>query len=318
MIGISVGDANGIGPEVLLIAFKNEKLNGDFIALGDYSVLNYCNSHLKLNVQLHRIKDVRDFKPGYLNVYDLGLLSENDISAGQISKKTGKASIKYVEMGTKLALDGKIDALVTLPINKEAIRQTIKGFSGHTGYLANLCKTSNYTMMLVSEKLIVTHISTHVSLREAISRVKKKRIIDVARLTDTALKKMGKSSKIAIAGLNPHAGENNSFGKEDSKEIEPAVKKLKEEGLDVSGPIAADTVFYSAKKGQYDAVVCMYHDQGHIPIKLLDFEAAVNVTLGLPMVRTSVDHGTAFDIAYKGIASTKSLCNAYDLAKKLI
>lgn len=318
MIGISVGDANGIGPEILLKAFKNEKFDGDFIALGDYSVLSYCNSHLKLNVQLHRIKDVRDFKSGYLNVYDGGLLSESDISIGQISKKTGNASIKYVELGTKLALNGKIDALVTLPINKEAIRQTIKGFSGHTGYLADLCNTSNYTMMLVSGKLIVTHISTHVSLREAISKVKKERIIDVAKLTDAALKKMGRSGKIAIAGLNPHAGENNSFGTEDSEEIEPAVKKLKEEGLDVTGPIAADTVFYSATKGQYDAVVCMYHDQGHIPIKLLDFEAAVNVTLGLPMVRTSVDHGTAFDIAYKGIASTKSLCNAYDLAKKLI
>lgn len=318
MIGISVGDANGIGPEILLKAFKNEKLGGDFIALGDYSVLSYCNSHLKLNAQLHRINDVRDFKSGYLNVYDVGLLSESDISIGQISKKTGNASIKYVELGTKLALDGKIDALVTLPINKEAIRQTIDGFSGHTGFLADLCNTSNYTMMLVSEKLIVTHISTHISLREAISKVKKKRIIDVANLTDAALKKMGRSGKIAIAGLNPHAGENNSFGSEDSEEIEPAVKKLKEEGLDVAGPIAADTVFYSATKGQYDAVVCMYHDQGHIPIKLLDFEAAVNVTLGLPMVRTSVDHGTAFDIAYKGIASTKSLCNAYDLVKKLI
>jgi 4-hydroxythreonine-4-phosphate dehydrogenase len=301
-----------------LKAFKNEKLGGDFIALGDYSVLSYCNSHLKLNAQLHRINDVRDFKAGYLNVYDVGLLSESDISIGQISKKTGNASIKYVELGTKLALDGKIDALVTLPINKEAIRQTIDGFSGHTGFLADLCNTSNYTMMLVSEKLIVTHLSTHISLREAISKVKKKRIIDVANLTDAALKKMGRSGKIAIAGLNPHAGENSSFGSEDSEEIEPAVKKLKEEGLDVAGPIAADTVFYSATKGQYDAVVCMYHDQGHIPIKLLDFEAAVNVTLGLPMVRTSVDHGTAFDIAYKGIASTKSLCNAYDLAKKLI
>lgn len=318
MIGISIGDANGVGPEILLKAFKKEKLDGDFIALGDYSVLSYCNSHLKMNVKLHRIKDVRDYKSGYLNVYDVGLLRESDISIGQVSKKTGNASIKYVELGTKLALDGKIDALVTLPINKEAIRQTIDGFSGHTGYLADLCNTSNYTMMLVSEKLIVTHISTHLSLREAISKVKKKRIIDVTKLTDAALKKMARSAKIAIAGLNPHAGENNSFGREDSEEIEPAVKKLKEEGMDVTGPIAADTVFYSATKGHYDAVVCMYHDQGHIPIKLMDFEAAVNVTLGLPMVRTSVDHGTAFDIAYKGIASIKSLCNAYELAKKLI
>ena len=318
MIGISVGDANGVGPEILLRAFKSEKLDGAFVAIGDFSVLNYCNNHLKLNAQLHQLNEIEKFRPGYLNVYDLGILSEKEISIGQISKKTGNASIKYVEAGTHLALQKHISALVTLPINKEAIRGTLKDFSGHTGYIASLCDTSNYTMMLVSEKLIVTHVSTHVSLKEAIARVRKTRILDVIRLTDSALEKLGKSKRIAVAGLNPHAGENNSFGYEDSDEIEPAVKLAKEEGLDVSGPIAADTVFYSAKKGQFDAVVCMYHDQGHIPIKLLDFEAAVNITLGLPIVRTSVDHGTAFDIAYNGIASIDSFCNAYDLAKKLI
>lgn len=318
MIGISIGDANGVGPEILLRAFIRNKLGGSFITIGDFSVLNYCNKRLKLNAQLHKINGFQDFKPGYLNIYDLGILSEEDITIGQISEKTGNASIKYVETGTHLALQKHIRALVTLPINKEAIRGTLKDFSGHTGYIASLCGTSNYTMMLVSEKLIVTHVSTHVSLKEAITRVRKTRIADVIRLTNSALEKLGKSKRIAVAGLNPHAGENNSFGYEDSEEIAPAVKIVKQEGLDVIGPIAADTVFYSAKKGQFDAVVCMYHDQGHIPIKLLDFEAAVNVTLGLPMVRTPVDHGTAFDIAYKGIASIDSFCNAYELAKKLI
>ena len=318
MIGISIGDANGVGPELLLRAFKNKRLAGDFMAIGDFSVLNFCNNYLVLNVPLHKMDGIDDLKPGFLNTYDIGILTENDITIGQISEKTGYASLKYVETGTQLALQKNIDALVTLPINKEAIRSTIKDFSGHTGYIASLCDTTNYTMMLVSEKLIVTHVSTHVSMREAIDQVRKDRILDVIRLTDGALKKLGKPSRIAVAGLNPHAGENNSFGSEDSEEIAPAVKMAIEEGMNASGPLAADTIFYQANKGLYDAVVCMYHDQGHIPIKLLDFEAAVNVTLGLSVIRTSVDHGTAFDIAYKGIASTSSLCNAFELAKRLI
>jgi 4-hydroxythreonine-4-phosphate dehydrogenase len=173
-------------------------------------------------------------------------------------------------------------------------------------------------MMLFSDALIVTHVSTHVSLRKAIERVKRERIVDVIRMTDSVLKKLGRSARIAVAGLNPHAGENNSFGTEDSEEIAPAVNEARKAGIDVAGPIAADTVFYRAKKDDFDAVVCMYHDQGHIPVKLLAFESAINVTLGLPIIRTSVDHGTAFDIAYKGVASLNSFVNAVDLAKKLI
>jgi len=318
MIGISAGDANGVGPEILLRAYKEGKLSGEFIAIGDFTVLKFCSDHLGLNVQFHSMSSEEDYRTGMLNVLDAAELTVNDISIGQLSTKTGNASLKYVESGTKLALKKKISGLVTLPINKEAIRATVKDFSGHTGYIAALCQTSDYTMMLVSEKLIVTHISTHVSLREAIERVQKDRILKVIRMTEGALKKMRKSARIAVAGLNPHAGENNSFGMEDSIEIAPAVELAKIEGINVTGPLAADTVFYLAKKGQFDAVVCMYHDQGHIPIKLLDFESAVNVTLGLPIIRTSVDHGTAFDIAYKGIASTDSFVNACNLAKALI
>jgi 4-phospho-D-threonate 3-dehydrogenase / 4-phospho-D-erythronate 3-dehydrogenase len=318
MIGISMGDANGVGPEILLKSHMEGKLSGEFLAIGDLSVLKFCADHLGLNAHFHKMSSPDDYRAGMLNVLDASELSVNDISIGQLSSKTGYASLKYVEMGTQLALKKKIAALVTLPINKEAIRATVRDFSGHTGYIASLCQTSDYTMMLVSDKLIVTHVSTHVSLLEAIERVKKERILKVIRMTDDALKKMKKPSRIAVAGLNPHAGENNSFGTEDSVEIGPAVQQAIKEGINVSGPLAADTVFYLAKKGQFDAVVCMYHDQGHIPIKLLDFESAVNVTLGLPMIRTSVDHGTAFDIAYKGIASTDSFVNAYNLAQALI
>jgi 4-hydroxythreonine-4-phosphate dehydrogenase len=290
----------------------------DFIVIGDFSVVEFCNDHLQLGVPIKKIKDKNEFQEGLLNILDTGLLKKSDIDIGRLSDKTGYASIKYVEKGTQLALAKEIDALVTLPINKEAIRSSIPGFSGHTGFIAKMCDTTNYAMMLASDKLIVTHVSTHVSLKEAIKNVKKDHILNVVKLTDSALKKIGKNSRIAVAGLNPHAGENNAFGDEDSKEIAPAVKEADSEGIDAHGPLAADTVFYLAKKGIYDAVVCMYHDQGHIPIKLIAFESAVNITLGLPIVRTSVDHGTAFDIAYKGIASISSFSNAVDLARKLM
>ncbi len=313
-----MGDANGVGPEILLRAFKEENLDGEFIAVGDFSVLNLCNQKLKLKVPLNRMNFLDDYRKNVLNIFDLNLLKTSDISVGKMSEKTGFAALKYIETGTQFALNGQIQALVTLPVNKEAIRITEPGFSGHTGYIAALCNSAKSTMMLVSDKLIVTHVSTHVSQLEAIKNVKQERILDVIRLTDLTLNKLGENTRIAVAGLNPHAGENNAFGKEDSAEILPAVEKARKEGIQVFGPVPADTVFYQTVKGNYDAVVCMYHDQGHIPVKLMAFESAVNITLGLPIVRTSVDHGTAFDIAWQGIASTESFVNAFHLAKKLI
>ena len=317
MIGITIGDANGVGPEILLRAFKEKKLTSEFIVIGDYPVLNFCNEKLALSIPLNRIKKIGDFKKGCLNVLDLGLLREEDITIGCVSEKTGYASLKYIETATNLALEKLISAMVTLPVNKEAVRLFYPDFSGHTGYISSLCGTSNHTMMLISDRLVVSHVSTHVSYLEAINYVKKKRILEVIRLTKFALEKLGKGTRIAVAGLNPHAGENNSFGFEDTREILPAVISGQNEGIDVNGPISADTVFYQTLNGKYDAVVCMYHDQGHIPLKLLAFESAVNITLGLPIIRTSVDHGTAFDIAYKGIASTASFTNAFYLAEKL-
>ncbi len=317
MIGITIGDANGVGPEILLRAFNEGKLAKEFVAIGDFSVMNFCNEKMKLSVPINRISNLSEIAKNHLNVLDLELLREEDITIGQISQKSGYASLKYIEKATKLALEKSIDAMVTLPVNKEAIRLTYPEFSGHTGYIASLCRSPKHTMMLISDQLIVSHVSTHVSYLEAASRVKKERILDVVRLTSSALQKLGKGTRIAVAGLNPHAGENNSFGFEDSQEILPAVKMAQEEGINATGPVPADTVFYQALKGNYEAVVCMYHDQGHVPIKLLAFESAVNVTLGLPIVRTSVDHGTAFDIAYKGLASTASFVNAFELAQKL-
>ena len=317
MIGISPGDANGVGPEILLRAYKQGNLSDHFIVIGDFSVLDFCNNKLNLAVPLNIIKRPADGLRNTLNILDMALLGKEDIDIGQVSQKTGYASLKYIETMTYLALEKSISGMVTLPVNKQAVRLTSPSFSGHTGYIASLCGTSRYTMMLYSSELIVSHVTTHVPYADVIGYLNPERILEVIRLTHDVLKKLGKGNRIAVAGLNPHAGENNSFGMEDEQVIFPAVKAGVKEGMDVYGPVPADTVFYQAIKGKYDAVVCMYHDQGHIPIKLLAFESAVNVTLGLPVVRTSVDHGTAFDIAYRGIASTGSFINALHLAETL-
>lgn len=317
-IAITMGDACGIGPELILRAYMDHLMDKDFFVIGDYEVLDHCRSILGYELPLRRITDVDDVVGGFINILDLGLLRRDQITIGRISKEAGEAAVRYVECATLLALEGRIDAIVTLPINKEASRLSDEEFTGHTELIARLCNQTNYTMMLVSDKLAVTHVSTHVSMKEAIERVKKKRIYNVIRLTHDTLSRFKDFPKIAVAGLNPHAGENGSFGREDMEEIIPAVQKAAKDGIRVEGPLPPDTVFLKAYMGEYDAVVCMYHDQGHIPMKLLDFEGGVNVTLGLKIIRTSVDHGTAYDIAYKGIASTRSLVEAFRFAKKLI
>lgn len=318
LLGITMGDPSGVGPELVLKAFKNKEIKNNFIVIGDYSVLDFCNNHLSYEVRINRLSEIKDFKDGYLNVLDMKLLKEEDLKIGIISKESGYAAWKYVEAATKLALTGKIAAIVTLPMNKESTRLSFDDFTGHTELIAGLCGETNYTMMLASDKMIVTHVSTHCSMTDAVASVKKERVYNVVKLTHDALKGFIENPKIAVAGLNPHAGENGSFGLEDLNEIKPAVEKAREEGISVEGPIAPDTVFLKAYKKVYDAVVCMYHDQGHIPLKLLDFEGGVNVTLGLKVIRTSVDHGTAFDIAYKDIATTRSLVEAYNFASRML
>lgn len=318
LLAVTMGDPSGIGPELALKAFRENLLQGDFLVIGDYEVLDYCNQLLKYEVKLNRMREMGPRAGGCLNVLDLGLLKKAALQVGVVSRESGYAAYRYVEAATKLALRGEISGIVTLPMNKESTRLSFGHFTGHTELIAELCEETNYTMMLVSDKMIVTHVSTHCSMAEAVAAVKKNRIIDVIRLTNAALKGYMENPRIAVAGLNPHAGENGSFGQEEIREIQPAVEITKGEGVNVEGPIAPDTVFLKAHRKIYDAVVCMYHDQGHIPLKLLDFEGGVNVTLGLKVVRTSVDHGTAFDIAYKGVASTRSLVEAFDFARKML
>lgn len=305
--GITLGDSSGIGPEILLKAHSQDQLPRPFRVFGDRAVLEYYRGKLGISLELSA-----------LNCADPGMLSSGDVKPGELSGRSGAAARQYVVDATKAALRGEIKAIVTLPINKEATQLTDPRFTGHTELIGELCGSTDVTIMLVSDKLIVTHVSTHVSLAEAIARAKKDRILKILELTSEAVGRLRQNPKIAVAGLNPHAGENGLFGDEEIREIRPAVEAAKKQGLPVEGPFAPDTIFYLAvQKKKYDAIVCMYHDQGHIPLKLLDFEGGVNVTLGLPIVRTSVDHGTAFDIAGKGVASTASLLRAIELALRL-
>lgn len=317
MIAITMGDGNGVGPEILLKAYAGGELTGDFIVLGDISVLNYCNQKLGYKVPMHVSADETDICPDQLNVLDLSLLKEEDITPGKVSARVAAASREYVAQAARMALEGKFSAMVTLPVNKEAIRLSDPDFTGHTELIAGICNQTQYTMMLASKSLTVTHVSTHVSMEQSIRNCKKERIMDVIRLTWDAISRFREHPRIAVAGLNPHAGENGAFGRQEIEEIAPAVQQAVEQGMDVTGPLPPDTVFLRAYKGEFDAVVCMYHDQGHIPMKLLDFEGGVNVSLGLKVVRTSVDHGTAYDIAYQGKAKTGSLAAAYDYAVKI-
>jgi 4-hydroxythreonine-4-phosphate dehydrogenase len=303
---------------VLLKAWKAGEISHPVVAFGDLAVLALYNESLGYGVQLNRIAHAAEWREGGLNVVDARILGRADITTGRLNGKSGHAAREYVIAATRAALAGEIAAVVTLPMNKEATQLSDPGFVGHTELIGHVCGATDVTIMLVSDQLIVTHVSTHVSLATAIARAKKDRICTILRLTCDAVRRLRENPRIAVAGLNPHAGENGLFGDEEAREICPAIEWAKGQGMPVEGPVPPDTVFYMAvRKRRFDVVVCMYHDQGHIPLKLLDFEGGVNVALGLPIVRTSVDHGTAFDIAGRGIASTRSLINALTLAAKL-
>jgi 4-hydroxythreonine-4-phosphate dehydrogenase len=317
--GITMGDSSGVGPELVLQAARAGAITRPFVVYGDAAVLRRANEQLGYGLAVEAVATPTASRPGVVKVIDHGIVGVGDIRPGEISERSGLAARMYVESATRAALAGEIAAMVTLPINKEATRLSSPDFTGHTELIAEMCGVPDVTIMLVSPKLIVTHVSTHCSLREAIERTRRARVLRIIELTCDAVARLRRNPRVAVAGLNPHAGEHGSFGREEIDEIEPAVADAKAKGLPVEGPLPPDTVFFMAvTRGRFDAVVCMYHDQGHIPSKLLDFEGGVNMALGLPILRTSVDHGTAFDIAWKGVASTTSLIAAFDLAVGLI
>lgn len=328
ILGITMGDATGVGPEVIVMALSREDIRGicNPLVIGDAATMEAAMEIVGSPDKVVALKEVSEarFEEGQIEVLDLANIDLSKLTRGKVDPMAGKAAYEYVRRAVELALAGEIDAVVTAPLNKEAMNAAGYHYSGHTEILADLCEAKDVAMMLVAGELRVSHVTTHVSLREACDLVKKERILKVIELTDGALKRMGiERPSIAVAGLNPHASDGGLFGQEEIEEIEPAVEGARRMGYDVRGPLPPDTVLYRAIKGreigrgQFDAVVAMYHDQGHIPVKLLGFFDGVNVTLGLPIIRTSVDHGTVFGKAGKGTANPASLIEAIKLGVKM-
>jgi 4-hydroxythreonine-4-phosphate dehydrogenase len=321
LVAVTMGDPAGVGTEIIAKTFADPDFHARNRALvvGDAGMLKRAAELLGLPLGIRGIREPEDaaFEPGTADVLQVGDLPP-DLPFGELDARAGDAAFRYVEKATRLASAGRVAAIATAPLNKEAMHLAGHGYPGHTEILADLTGTDDYAMMLVTDELKVIHVSTHVSLKEAIDRAQPERELAVIRLAHESLKKLGvRSPRVAVAGLNPHAGENGLFGKEDLEKIRPAVKAALEEGVDASGPWAPDTVMMRARQGYFDVVVVQYHDQGHIPIKLMGFDTGVNVTVGLPFFRTSVDHGTAFDIAGTGKADHASLKAALDLARSL-
>jgi 4-hydroxythreonine-4-phosphate dehydrogenase len=322
LIAVTMGDPAGIGPEIIAKTFAEEGFHDESRAfvVGDVGMMSRAARLLDLPLRVNEIRKAEEalFEPGTVDVLAASELPENQ-PFGTLDGRAGAAAFEYVRRATELALAGNVRAVATAPLNKEAMHLGGFKYPGHTEILAELTGTKDFAMMLVASELRVIHVSTHVSLREAIDRVSKERVLTVIHLAKDALLKIGfEEPRIAVAGLNPHAGENGLFGNEDAERIAPAVAEAMEEGIDASGPHPPDTVFARARKGEFDMVVVQYHDQGHIPIKLMGFEGGVNVTVGLPFFRTSVDHGTAFDIAGTGKADHSSMRAALDLARELV
>ena len=320
-VAVTMGDPAGIGPEVIARTFTEKGFQNENRAfvVGDARIMQRAVELMGLSLGVNKIERLEEalFEPGSVDVLQVGDLP-GDLPFGELDARAGAAAFEYVRRATGLALEGSVGAVATAPLNKEAMHMGGYEYPGHTEILAELTGTKDFAMMLRTEALRVIHVSTHVSLREAIDRVSKERVLTVIHLAREALAKVGVDEpKIAVAGLNPHAGENGLFGDEDAECIAPAIVEAREEGIDASGPHPPDTVFAKARTGEFDIVVVQYHDQGHIPIKLMGFEGGVNVTVGLPFFRTSVDHGTAFDIAGTGRADHSSMRTAIELARDL-
>lgn len=321
-VGITMGDPAGIGPEIIVKALAQKTLYRQAIPLviGDGATLDRAKGYVGIKVPIRRIESPGGVhgRFGHVEVLDLKNVDLEKCPPGVLSAAAGRAAVEYVWKGIELAQAGELDAVVTAPLNKEAMHLAGYSFPGHTEIFAERTGTRTYALMLVAGRFRVLHVSSHVSLREACDRVKKERVLQVIRLAhDVGGAWNLHRPRIAVAGLNPHAGEQGLFGREEQEEIEPAVQAARAEGINVTGPWPPDSLFHRASRGEFDFVVAMYHDQGHIPVKLQNFDRGVNVTVGLPIIRTSVDHGTAFDIAGKGTASPRSLLEAIRLAIRM-
>jgi 4-phospho-D-threonate 3-dehydrogenase / 4-phospho-D-erythronate 3-dehydrogenase len=307
IIALTIGDPAGIGAEIVLKALGDPDVVplARWVVVGDSIVLGLVEKIIGLKLQLAQLHDVRS------------LAGVEDFTFGKLDPRCGRAALEYVRIATEMCLRGDADAMVTPPLNKEAVTLAGYQFSGHTEYIAELCGAKESRMLLSNPKLSTVHVTTHVPLRQA-CELNTPRILRTIQLGHDAMKLLGfEQPRVAVCGLNPHAGEHGLFGNEDERCIAPAISAARQQGIQCTGPHAGDTIFLQAARGAYDLVVAMYHDQGHIPMKLIDFEGTVNISLGIPIIRTSVDHGTAFDIAGKNQADARSMKQAMRFAARM-
>lgn len=308
-IAITVGDPAGVGPEITLKALAAPEMSGlaEWIVVGDKVALESAAAASSINLSSLEFTHV---EAGVLD-------AATSFQPGQLRAEYGRAAVEYVRIAVEMCLAGEAEAMVTAPLNKEAVSLSGRHFSGHTEYIAELCGATESRMLLVSDKLATIHVSTHIPLEQA-CKLEQRRIVRTIELGAQAMRLMlQREPRIAVCGLNPHAGEHNLFGTQDSEIIAPAVAEARGLGIDCTGPHSPDAVFIRGVRGDFDLIVAMYHDQGHIPMKLIDFEKTVNVSLGIPIIRTSVDHGTAFDIAGQNKADARNMQAAMLLALRM-
>lgn len=321
LIAVTTGDPAGIGPEIVVrtVADKSAFESADCIVIGDSGSVERAIRVTGADLKVNRVEDPSDgdYSEGVLNLIDLNNIDRDKFEYGKISAMCGKAAYEYIEEGIRITLEGKADAICTAPINKEALRAAEVDFIGHTEIFGALTNTNDPLTMFETNGMRIFFLTRHVSLRKMVDMITKDRIIDYVERCTEALARLGVTEgTMAVAGLNPHSGEHGLFGWEEVNEIAPAVEELRARGYDVVGPLSADTVFHQAATGKFNSVLSLYHDQGHIAAKTLDFERTIAITNSMPILRTSVDHGTAFDIAGTGTASAVSMIEAVKLAAK--
>ena len=334
VLGITMGDPAGVGPEIIAkaLALPDVAASCRPVVIGDRSVMEATLAMLRSSLALHVVSKPAEsrFERGTLECVDLGNVDAATLPRAQVSAGAGRAAYDYIEKAVTLCQSGEIDGMVTAPVNKEALAAAGVQHSGHTEILAKLSGTKDFAMLLMGRELKVIHVTTHVALRRVPDLCTADRVLRVIRLAQQTMNGLGVARpRIAVCGLNPHAGEDGLFGDEEKTQVIPAMDTARHEGLDVYGPLPADTLFSRARGGEFDIVVAMYHDQGHVPVKTLGFTydetrgqwtglSGVNVTVGLPFLRVSVDHGTAFDRAWKGIANPESMIEAIDVAVRML
>jgi 4-hydroxythreonine-4-phosphate dehydrogenase len=321
LIAVTLGDPAGIGPEIVVktVADKDLFEEANCIVIGDAGVVEQAIGVTGVDLKINCVEDPADgdYSKGVLNMIDMKNIDLDKFEYGKVSAMCGKAAFEYIEKSIQMTMDGQADAVATAPINKEAIRAAEINFIGHTEIFAELTNTNDPLTMFETNGLRVFFLTRHVSLRDMLDMITKERVIDYVERCTEALARLGvKEGTMAVAGLNPHSGEHGLFGWEEVNEIAPAVEELRARGYNVVGPVPADSVFHQAALGRFNSVLSLYHDQGHIATKTLDFDRTIAITNSMPILRTSVDHGTAFDIAGKGIAGAVSMIESVRLAAK--